>query len=58
MSFNKSAVLTAKALDIHINTLYQRLKRIETLMNIHLDNPEDMLKIQLAYHLKETFINS
>jgi sugar diacid utilization regulator len=58
MSFNKSAVLTAKALDIHINTLYQRLKRIETLMNIHLENPEEMLKIQLAYHLKETFINA
>jgi sugar diacid utilization regulator len=58
MAFNKSAVLTAKALDIHINTLYQRLKRIETLMDIHLENPEEMLKIQLAYHLKETFINA
>jgi sugar diacid utilization regulator len=57
VSLNKSAVQTAKALHIHINTLYQRLKRIETLMNIQLDNPEDILKIQLAYHLKETFIH-
>ncbi|QRG68891.1 helix-turn-helix domain-containing protein [Brevibacillus choshinensis] len=49
---NQSAMETAKKLHIHINTLYQRLKRIEERLGLRLDHHEDMLKIQLACHLK------
>ncbi|MED3727554.1 helix-turn-helix domain-containing protein [Priestia filamentosa] len=55
---NKSAINTAKQLHIHINTLYQRLKKIEKQLNLSFDNPEDALKIQLACHLRETFFYS
>lgn len=49
---NLSAIDTAKKLHIHINTLYQRLKRIEERLGLRFDSQEDMLKIQLACHLK------
>ncbi len=52
---NRSAGQTAEQLHIHINTLYQRLKKIEELLNIDFNNKEDLLKIQLACHLKSTF---
>ncbi|MDQ6600609.1 helix-turn-helix domain-containing protein [Bacillus salipaludis] len=52
IQLNKSAVETAKKLHIHINTLYKRLKRIEELLNVDFNNPEDNLKIQLACHLR------
>ncbi|MED4225572.1 helix-turn-helix domain-containing protein [Neobacillus cucumis] len=55
ISSNKSAIDTAKKMHIHINTLYQRLKRIEEELDLRFDNPDDMLKIHLACHLKETF---
>ncbi|OXM84565.1 helix-turn-helix domain-containing protein [Paenibacillus rigui] len=55
ISSNQSAVETAKKLHIHINSLYQRIKRIEDLLHLSLDDPEDVLKIQLACHLKNTF---
>lgn len=55
ISSSKSAIDTAKKLNIHINTLYQRLKRIEERLELSFDNPDDMLKIHLACHLKETF---
>ncbi|MFP3125898.1 helix-turn-helix domain-containing protein [Ectobacillus funiculus] len=53
---NKSAIETARELNIHINTFYQRLKKIEERLELSFDNPEDMLQIHLACHLKETFI--
>ncbi|CAM5789716.1 helix-turn-helix domain-containing protein [Brevibacillus borstelensis] len=49
---HQSAHLTAKQLHIHINTLYQRLRKIEELLAIDLKQPEDKLKIQLACHLR------
>jgi sugar diacid utilization regulator len=52
---NRSANLTATQLHIHPNTLYQRLKKIEELLKISFDEPQDMLKIHLACHLLETF---
>lgn len=52
-----SAIRTAELLHIHINTLYKRLKKIEQLLNLSLEKPEDVLKIQLACHLRETFVN-
>ncbi|HWO97668.1 MAG TPA: helix-turn-helix domain-containing protein [Bacillus sp. (in: firmicutes)] len=54
---NKSAIETAKQLHVHINTLYQRLKRIEKHLNLSFDDPEDSLKIQLACHLREAFFH-
>jgi len=53
---NQSAVETARKLHIHVNSFYQRMKRIEELLDLSLDDPEDMLKIQLACHLKNTFV--
>ncbi|USG68192.1 helix-turn-helix domain-containing protein [Brevibacillus ruminantium] len=47
-----SANQTASELHIHINTLYQRLRKIESLLRIDLKQPEDLLKIQLACHLR------
>jgi sugar diacid utilization regulator len=52
---NKSATLTAEKLHIHVNTLYQRLRKIENLLMLDLNDPKDFLQIQLAYHLKENF---
>ncbi|QPQ29778.1 helix-turn-helix domain-containing protein [Lysinibacillus sp. JNUCC 51] len=43
---------TAKQLHIHVNTLYQRLKKIEEKLNISFNNPEDVLKLQLARYLR------
>ncbi|WP_134700892.1 helix-turn-helix domain-containing protein [Ammoniphilus sp. YIM 78166] len=52
---NRSNVQTAEKLHIHTNTLYQRIKKIEELLNLHFDDPEDWLKVLLAFHLRETF---
>ncbi|WP_081998104.1 helix-turn-helix domain-containing protein [Pantoea rodasii] len=42
---------TAKALEIHPNTLYQRLKKIENLTKMELSNPNDFLIISVACHM-------
>ncbi|MGO4886618.1 helix-turn-helix domain-containing protein [Anaerobacillus sp. MEB173] len=55
IEYNRSATKTANDLHIHINTLYQRLKKIEDLLHIDFQNNEDVLKIQLACHLKATY---
>ncbi|TQR16257.1 PucR family transcriptional regulator [Psychrobacillus soli] len=52
---NRSATKTAKKLHIHINTLYQRLRKIEHLLQLDLSDNEDSLKIQLACHLRSTY---
>ncbi|KMY54034.1 hypothetical protein AC623_08670 [Bacillus sp. FJAT-27231] len=52
---NRSASKTAKKLHIHPNTLYKRLKKIEDILDLELDNYEDFLKIQLAFHLRGSF---
>lgn len=49
---SNQSIETARKLHIHINTLYQRLKRIEERLCLRFDNHEDMLKIQLACHLR------
>jgi sugar diacid utilization regulator len=58
IEYNRSATKTANDLHIHINTLYQRLKKIEDLLQIDFQNNEDVLKIQLACHLKATYHQS
>lgn len=52
---NRSAVHTAEKLHIHINTFYQRLKKIEELLNLNFNDPDDFLTILLACHLRESF---
>ena len=54
METNRSPGKTAKFVHIHINTLYQRLHTIEELLDIDLNDSQDMLKIQLACHLKNS----
>ena len=39
---------TAKVLDIHISTLRYRVERIESILNISLDNPDHKFKLQVA----------
>lgn len=39
---------TAKALDIHISTLRYRLGRIESILGISLESPDDKFKLQVA----------
>lgn len=58
IKLNKSINETAKSLHIHINTLYQRLKKIEDILHLSFNDPKDFLKIQLACHLKESFAYS
>ncbi|MED1783938.1 helix-turn-helix domain-containing protein [Brevibacillus fortis] len=53
MKCSQSPQLTAKELHIHVNTLYQRLRKVEELLQIDLRNPEDLLKLQLACHLRQ-----
>ncbi|MEK3937175.1 helix-turn-helix domain-containing protein [Sporosarcina sp. FSL W7-1349] len=51
---NRSAVEAAQLLHVHINTLYQRLKKIEECLDLSFKNPEDVLRLQLACYLKES----
>ncbi|MED4582687.1 helix-turn-helix domain-containing protein [Brevibacillus choshinensis] len=52
MEYSQSPQQTARELHIHVNTLYQRLRKIEELLLIDLREPEDVLKVQLACHLR------
>jgi DNA-binding PucR family transcriptional regulator len=52
---NRSATKTAEKLHIHINTLYQRIRKIEHLLQLDLNDNEDSLKIHLACHLRTTY---
>ncbi|WP_342513741.1 helix-turn-helix domain-containing protein [Sporosarcina sp. FSL K6-1522] len=52
---NRSATKTAEKLHIHINTLYQRIRKIEQLLQLNLNDYEDSLKVQLACHLRATY---
>lgn len=52
MACSQSPQQTARELHIHVNTLYQRLRKIEELLLIDLRHPDDVLKVQLACHLR------
>ncbi|WP_312115116.1 helix-turn-helix domain-containing protein [Brevibacillus reuszeri] len=52
---NRSTSLTAERLHIHPNTLYHRLRKIEEILHIDLDDPDDWLKLYLACHLSQTY---
>ncbi|WP_138469059.1 helix-turn-helix domain-containing protein [Poseidonocella sp. HB161398] len=51
----KSASRTAQALNIHPNTLYQRLQRIETLLRRSLSDPADYTLLSLACQLEADY---
>ena len=53
---NRSATKTAEKLHIHINTLYQRIRKIEHVLQLDLNDNEDSLKIHLACHLRSTYV--
>jgi len=55
IELNYSLKNTAQKLYIHPNTLYQRLKKIEGILNISFHNPDDLLKLQLARYLKNYY---
>ncbi|GAK40483.1 hypothetical protein TCA2_2973 [Paenibacillus sp. TCA20] len=55
MAANRSASAAAEELHIHINTLYHRLHKVEELMQVSLNDPDDWLKVYLACHLSETY---
>jgi sugar diacid utilization regulator len=57
MENDRQATQTAKILHIHVNTLYQRLKRIEEKLQISFSNPEDILKVQLACYLRNSIVS-
>ncbi|SDG55161.1 GAF domain-containing protein [Fontibacillus panacisegetis] len=48
---NRSIQQTAEHLHIHVNTLYQRLKKIEDTLHLSLKEPEHMLRLELACYL-------
>lgn len=50
---NRSAGEAAETLHIHINTLYQRLKKIEEVLGLSLKNADDALQLQLACYLRQ-----
>ncbi|MCH6267294.1 helix-turn-helix domain-containing protein [Neobacillus citreus] len=52
---NRSAAQTAKKLHVHINTLYHRLKKIEETLQISFESTENVLRLQLACYLRESF---
>ena len=53
---NASPKKTADQLYIHINTLYQRLGKIEKILKLSFDNREHLLRIQLACYLYDNYL--
>lgn len=58
MACGSSAVQAAAALHIHINTLYQRIHKIEEILDMSLSNQEHLLHLQLACYLRQTYRSS
>ena len=52
---NRSISVTAEHLHIHPNTLYHRLRKIEDILKVDLEDPDDWLTLQLACHLSKTY---
>lgn len=51
---DRSAQKSAEKLHIHINTLYQRVRRIEEATGLSFDDQEHRLKLQLACYLRQS----
>lgn len=54
MEENRSVTVTAERLHVHTNTLYVRLRKIEEILGLNLNNSEDWMKIYLACHLSDS----
>ncbi|MGR6542406.1 helix-turn-helix domain-containing protein [Paenibacillus tundrae] len=52
---NRSVQSTAERLHIHSNTLYLRLRKIEEILGVDLNDSEGWMKIYLAFHLSEVY---
>ncbi|MFS2223113.1 helix-turn-helix domain-containing protein [Pantoea sp. B65] len=50
-----SMLNTAKALNIHVNTLYQRIRKIENMIHFTLSDPDDFLIVNLACHMNRLY---
>ncbi|WP_078429823.1 helix-turn-helix domain-containing protein [Alkalihalobacterium alkalinitrilicum] len=55
---NKNHKRTAEHLHVHPNTLYQRIKKMERLMNISFDREVDWINLMIAYNLYVTSHNA
>ncbi|UOQ43576.1 GAF domain-containing protein [Halobacillus salinarum] len=53
VKFDKELNLLTKKLNIHSNTLYYRISRIQEILDIHFDQPEEWFNIQLACQVYE-----
>lgn len=50
---NRSIPVTAERLHIHQNTLYHRIRKIEEILEVNLNDSSDWLKLLLACHLSD-----
>jgi Regulator of polyketide synthase expression len=55
MACGRSANQAAEQLHIHINTLYQRIRKIEEILGLSFDDQENLLRLQLACYLRQTY---
>lgn len=55
MENNRSMSLTAEQLHIHPNTLYTRLRKLEEILALDLNDSEDWMKVYLACHLSKIY---
>lgn len=53
LNHERNAVQTANTLYIHRSTLFYRLNRIKSLLDINMDIPENRLYLQLSFYLLE-----
>ncbi|MCU5772282.1 helix-turn-helix domain-containing protein [Erwiniaceae bacterium BAC15a-03b] len=50
-----STINSAAALNIHVNTLYQRVRKIENMIGMNLNHPDDFLIVTLACHINKLY---
>ena len=55
---NRAMTVTARELHIHTNTLYNRLRKIEKVLDLDFNCYEDYLRMQLAVYLYKNFVES
>jgi DNA-binding PucR family transcriptional regulator len=53
----RSVGATARSLNIHPNTLYQRLSKIEDLTGLSLSSAENFMMLSLACHLRKVYVS-
>ncbi|NNS03387.1 helix-turn-helix domain-containing protein [Klebsiella michiganensis] len=53
----QSAVNTAEEMGIHVNTLYQRIKKFETLTGLSLNNADEFIMIALTCHMSRFYLS-